>query len=226
MRVRVVGLAAVVSVLCWINLAVADPIVITSGHAYSRWDAEPVSFELNGDGTHIRAATYGPPAPRSIRAGETVVLRTFLTTINSDIAHHPVSATVNGTFYPSAWLFGRLDFLGAPFVAPPAKAGEYPPYPPFDSLRTTFVMNGHLEGYADIDQTIPLFTTTVTGSGLASVSGYRAFEDNVWSSYGIDGGAFFEFTPENPSPTPEPASLVLFATGLVAVAGRKLRRTA
>ena len=126
MRMRVVGLAAVVLLLVLrSSLAGADPIVITAGHASGRNDFEPTGFELIGDGTHISGTAFGPAPPQPLLAGQSVVIHGGVTTTNTGNAHHPVSATVNGTVYPSVWLFGSLAFLGAPFVVPPAQAGAF-----------------------------------------------------------------------------------------------------
>jgi hypothetical protein len=109
-------------------------------------------------------------------------------------SHHPVSATVNGTVYPSVWLFGGLGFLGEPFVVPPGQAGA------FNSFQTTFTMNGHLEGFSDIDGLEPagarLFAVDVTGSGVADIGPYRATSDNVWNTF--DGFASFTFEAASP----------------------------
>ena len=126
MRMRVVGLAAVVLLLVLrSSLAVADPIVITAGQAGVRTDGEPTSFQLFGDGTKLSSDSDGSGVPQGLRAGQSVVIHGGVGTTHINNSNHPVSATVNGTVYPSVWLFGGLAFLGEPFVVPPGKAGAF-----------------------------------------------------------------------------------------------------
>jgi len=83
-------------------------------------------------------------------------------------------------------------------------------------------MNGHLEGYANRNQTDPLFAVAVTGSGLAGAGPDRTSDNNLWFSP-PSGGVGFTFSPANPSPTEEPATMVLLASGLVIAGARRFR---
>jgi len=216
MRVRAVGLAAVASVLLGASIAIADPIVITAGSAGGNLLNDPGGFELIGDKTLIVSDAFGPAPPAGFAGGDTVVISG--TVRPQSILNNPGNATISGTFYPSVWLFGSLDFVGAPFVAPPAQPGAV-----VSSFQTTFVMNGHLEGYANRNQTGPLFAVAVTGSGLASAGPYLAFDDNRWISPPSSGAVNFTFSAADPSPTPEPATMVLLASGLVIAGARRFR---
>src|SRR4029077_19241948 len=102
-------------------------------------------------------------------------------------------------------------------VAPPAQPGAF-----VNNFQTTFVMNGHLEGYANRNQTGPLFALAVTGSGAASAGPYRVSNNNLWFSP-PSGDVGFTFSTANPSPTPEPATMVLLASGIVIAGARRFR---
>ena len=178
-------------------------------------NGEPSSFQLIGEGIFLRANSTGFSLPVTFRAGETVIVRGSVGTVTLGNNFYPLDQTVNGTFYPQSWLFGGLDFVGEPFVAPPAPTGA------FRNFSTPFVVNGHLEGYADSNRTAPLFAVTVTGSGVA-YAGYRVVNEDVWDRL-FDGGTTFRFSPASASPTPEPATMVLLASGLVIAGARRFR---
>jgi hypothetical protein len=113
----------------------------------------------------------------------------------------PTAQVVNGTQYPSAFLFGEVFVRPVPFVAPPTNGDSE------SRLTTPFDMQGQISGFADFVRTMPLFSVAVTGGGTASLSA-RVF-GNVY----VGQGVFYRF--EAPSPTPEPISVFLFTAGLL-----------
>jgi hypothetical protein len=221
MRVRWSGLVVVLAVFLWSSNAFADAIVITSGGGFTYWDGDSGGFQLTGSGTQISFDHHGN-ATDAFHSGATVV-------IHDSVAPVPYStfartATVKGTYYSSVFLYGSLDLLGAPFVAPAA------PMNTFRDFSTSFTMNGHLigcatpgtfNGTAYVCGGSTLFSEDFTGSGIASTGPLRALDDGSGGTTWLNrNGDNFAFSDPGPSPTPEPATLLLLATGLAAGARR------
>jgi hypothetical protein len=202
----------------WSSSAAADAIVITSGGGAVYWDGDLGGFQLIGSGTRIGFDHHG--------SGTTGFHSGTATTIHDGVSPYTTfarSATVNGTFYPTVYLFGGLDLLGAPFVPPAA------PMNTFVTFSTPFTMTGNLFGCSGNTATMGtcgsstmLFSQSFTGSGTVTTT-QRAIDDpNGGSFYFGRNADNFVFADPGPSPTPEPATLLLMATGL-AVGARRLR---
>jgi len=215
---RSVRLAAVVVGLLSSHTALADPIVVTSGQASIAVDGAFSGFQLFGNGLAITADSSGQ-APQGLPAGATIVLSDGVSVTNYFQSQtQGRSATVNGTLYPHVWLSGGLRFVGAPFVTPVAPEGT------FEFFNTTFVMNGNLSGYGDPSlQTPPLFAVSLTGSGDASTGPFRSLGSLWLATQG--GGESYRFSAASPSPTPEPTTIVLLASGLIAAGARRFARS-
>ena len=212
MRVRWSGLVVVLAVFLWSSNAFADAIVITSGGGALYWDGDLGGFQLTGNGTQITFDHHGS-GTTGFHSGNTV-------TIHDTVGPYTTfarSARVNGTFYPTVFLFGSLDLLGTPFFAPPA------PMNTFVTFSTPFTMTGNLFGCSGntvssgtCGSSTMLFSQSFTGSGTVTTT-QRAIDDDRGGTFYLGRGADnFSFSDPGPSPTPEPATLLLMATGLAA----------
>jgi hypothetical protein len=138
-----------------------------------------------------------------------------------------MSGTIDGVTYPQ--LFVGNDVFGSPssfsvegsFTVPAdAMTGTQLSFP-FTTLDGDF--HDRLVGYASpviSDSTTPVFDFNVWGSGTATTT--------LTESQNPPGPPIFEpgaikWTFDSPSPTPEPASLLLVGTGLGVIVARRWR---
>lgn len=108
------------------------------------------------------------------------------------------------------------DFLTGVFqlAATPFVAGNFPGDHRFS---TPFTITGILQVFARQDDPSPLFTQDVTGSGTAS---FGATNIGGGSYTATESGLLLTITP-GATATPEPASLLLLASGLAAACWRR-----
>jgi hypothetical protein len=71
-----------------------------------------------------------------------------------------------------------------------------------------------------------LFTTTFTATSTATTVQFLNGDPGSDNSNGLDNVSLADDGPAGPSPTPEPASLLLLGSGLMSLAGFARRRTA
>jgi len=191
------------------SLAQADPILITGGSIASFNGSDLPGFTLTGSDSRFSGVLIVPGLICcTFRPGELVALESGFPI--GMLPGQPAAQVVNGTRYPSAFLFGEVFVKTVPFVAPPISGDS-------ESLLTTpFDMRGQISGFADFGRTMSLFSVAVTGGGTASIAA-RVFGDQY-----VGQGVFYRF--QDPAPTPEPASVILFTAGLLGFYARSRLR--
>lgn len=190
--------------------AFADPFVLRSP-SFLNLDSEGNSFAFAADGFSAKqddesqigiqfGGTFSGCDP--CRRGDTY--DPSYSTTNAFLGHG--SATVGTTSYSDLALFGDLTFVATPQPFPGTEDNGF-------QLRTPFTFTGTLRGFAG-DQLA--FSAGLTGSGLT---------DRFW--FNNRDGRFFagesrlSFIFADAAATPEPASMLLLATGLAGLAARK-----
>jgi hypothetical protein len=191
----------------------ADPIVITGGSVYQANGQQGnfPGFTLTGpDSSFVGILPIGGGICCVFNGGDLVTLdRTFTV---GNLPGIPTAQMVNGTVYPSVFVSGGLSFTAVPFVAPPPDGAASV------AFTTPFDMLGHISGFADFDQTIPLFSVQVTGSGTATLGATVLAADPDYIGQSLVYGF------EAPAPVPEPASLFLLGTGFLGLISHSVRK--
>jgi hypothetical protein len=142
-----------------------------------------------------------------------------------------LSGTVDGVTYPAVTLGNPFEGIPSAFNLQ-ATASTLIPMDATTGTQLTFPFGinprtgSRFVGYAAGDRFNPLFDLPVTGSGTGTVTLHL---DDVLNGKPIFSGTQITWAFDAPaSPTPEPASMLLFATGIgtVLVARRRARRAA
>ena len=188
--------------------AQADPIVITGGLV----DVNTPGFQITGADTRLAGTPVPANAIWVFGGGDLVNLNRDVT-VGISFAT-PVTQIVNGTTF-DAVLGGTLRVAATTFTAPPPPLGD--PFVPF-ALSTPFEMSGQLSGFMQTPgQGTPLFSIALTGGGVATVSG------RVNTPSGSYVGETLQFRFTDAAPIPEPASILLVATGVAGLYGMRSR---
>jgi hypothetical protein len=212
----------------------ADPLVVTSGF-FTITDG-PVGFRFVGQDFDIRAdfvtPFIGPPGPGNGNFGggigpwETCFTCEPGTTIElGSRASGPIGQWTDrpdlpnrfdGMEYPTVFFSGDLRFDAPTGTAPPITAGVVGTH-----LTAPFLFSGQLTAFGTRDRTgPPLFSVLLTGRGdteviigLMTTGSSFEFED-----------LNYRFTNASASPTPEPATFMLVAGGLLSAHAIRRRR--
>jgi hypothetical protein len=183
--------------------AFADPVrIVTSGTISQLVEDGETGAAFFGSGfaltsaevSIIPAALCFPCTPgRSLDLSSTIRLNAF----------PPGTAIVDGQTYDEVYFGGRLDIDAGSVIVPDVAVGG--PYP---RLATAFTFTGTLQGFADVTRTgTPLFSLLVGGGGRTSLGFFNYPTQNGMTTDGWQ----LEF--EQAAATPEPGSLLLFASG-------------
>ena len=206
---QIVGLAVVVVTLAWGQVAQATPITYNFGGTitFSSSPAIPTST------TFLGSVTYNPVQSTSCSSSNSFgcyALANLSATIGGQTASgaQTASTSVNTT---GVWVFRSSTFNTVTF--------------------RTSSLGGTLGGVTPSEISLQLFTSvqfssTALPSTLASLGSWGStnFRISGLPSNGIAQGSLTSLTLAQPTPVPEPATLLLLSTGLAAVGYRRWRK--
>ena len=200
----------------------ADEIIITDGYlTIQRLGSGPTfSFGNPSQGFNVSNVGYtqgdgggfGPVCSPCV-AGQSISINGHFAG-GSTLGYGP--ATVNGVSYERVYFQPASLNFNAPTIIVPLDNS------PLVTINVPFTLTGSIGLTLNPDQPPAFFTTTLGGQGIATLILNSYFtETNGWLH--DFQSVTFNFSPA-PEAVPEPATLILFGTGLAAVATRDRRR--
>ncbi len=217
--------ACVVSVLCVSGIsaasASADPLTVLGFNPHG----SVLVFDFEGDFFRFAGTTFGvnggdlghffPRVPQTScdpRCAPGEVLNLDFRTPGDVVLGHG-NASINGRTFSDVAIFGSLSFDADPLIFPN-------PADDLFRLSSPFTFSGTVRGVAGTSE---LFSLDLIGSGLVTQN-YARLDDGSFILDDEGRRDYFFLDPQVPTPTPEPATLVLTALGLAGVARVRQRQ--
>lgn len=203
----------------------ADEIVITDGYltVSSSFTNPTFSFGNPAQGFNVSNVGYNRgdgggfgPVCAPCRAGQTVSIDGRFSD-GGNLGFGP--ATVGGVNYDRVYFYSANLIFDAPLVVIPFDNS------PIVSVTVPFTMTGSIAlSLAPDRQQPPFFSTVLGGQGLVTLFLNSYYGGPLFGQLYDFREATFNFSPNEPAAVPEPATLILFGTGLAGVAARYRRR--
>ena len=211
---------AFLSILTFPQAANAEPVTITNGFvSVTSTVRDTLSFNFSGNGLsvngfdlHAPVAQYMSPclSSASLCQPGDLIFPTSLIQLTAESGSGS-SVTFNGTTVLVSWAThdSFLQFTG-PGVVIPSSADQI-------TLTMPFEMAGTINVHSLNDPGPVIFSTEINGSGIATLTLQRPPGNPA--GFAVTA-ARYDF---NPATVPEPATLILLATGIAGIVGRRCR---
>jgi hypothetical protein len=199
--------------------AYADNIVINNGYLSAAGFSGGPTFSFGNSAQGFGVSNVGFSGDGGSLSRCSPCASGQLTSINANFAGEGGlgfgAAMVGGINYSRVYYTGVVSLTGSPTIVPSDTS-------PFVTINVPFTLNGFINGYETSARlSPPIFSMMLEGQGIATLVLRSYFTQGSGWLYDFDS---ITYNFSQATPTPEPATLVLFGTGLVTAAARYRRR--